>query len=180
MKKLTLWILICAAAACGKKKETSAPLSLDVPLLAERNLDSVRSRDYAGRLLAFAIDLGQRNIDLDKRIGLILSVTDGARDWHEGVELVINRPNYQDAETSYLAYLEKYEPMLDNAPSAWDSSRADLVQSRGRLKASYNVIRGHSNYDRLPAMLDTLLSNDLSINRSLRDFEQRIKRDVLP
>ncbi len=183
MKKILWGLAVMTLLGCGKKKEIAEPIqpvSLDLAILSERNLDSLSRQEYAARLLAFAIDLGQRNLDLDRRIGLILSVSDGTQDWHEGVEAVIERDNYKLAETRYLAYLAKYDAMLSPVPAEWDSSHTDLLASRDRLKASYDVIRGHSDYGKLPAMLDTLLSNDLSINRSLRLFEQRIKKDVLP
>ncbi len=175
-------IFLLFLSGCGKKKtaEMIATPVLDIPLLMERNLDSLSRLEYPSRLLAFAIDLGQRNLDLDRRIGHILSAAEVTDNWHEGVELVITRENYRSAETQYLSYLGRYEILMTQAPAEWDSSRADLWSSMKRLSASYGVIRSHTQYDRLPALLDTLLSNDLYINRSLREFEAKIKKDVLP
>lgn len=174
-------IFLLFLSGCGKKKtEAIATPVVDIPLLTERNLDSLSRLEYPSRLLAFAIDLGQRNLDLDKRIGLILSATEVTDNWHEGVEIVIARENYRSAEKQYLSYLGRYETLIAQAPAQWDSSRADLWSSLERLSASYGAIRSHTQYDRLPALLDTLLSNDLYINRSLREFEAKIKKNVLP
>ncbi len=179
--RIGVFVFLLIFAACGKRHDpVSVQPSLDIPLLPERNLDSLRQEEYPARLLAFAIELGKRNLDLDHRIGMILTLAGETNDWKAAVSAVTERQNYKDAEKSYREYLVRFESVVGESPDLWSEAATQLRTSRERLFDNYDNLNQFDRYPKLAALLDTLIANDVFINSSLRGFEQTYKKKTSP
>lgn len=172
-------ILLFFLVACSKKKpqtETDAkPIELDLPLLHERNLDSVKLLPYEDRLLAFSIDLGQRSTDFNRRLGLTISLNTPDKNWADVVKTVWERDNYNKAQSANLDYLQRFRSVIGLPEQSFRPYYDDLIQSHDRLINNYQLISDYRQFATMSAMLDSVLTNELAINASLRKFENFIR-----
>ncbi|MBX7152250.1 hypothetical protein K1X84_11450 [bacterium] len=175
MYKYILLILFFIFLSCSKKQpdiETDVkPLELDLPLLHERNLDSVKLLSYEDRLLAFSIDLGQRSTDFNRRLGLTISANTPDKSWINVIETVWERDNYTKAKSANLNYLQNFRSVIDSPEKKFRPYYDDLIQSHNRLINNYEIISKYREFANMSAILDSVLTNELAINASLRQFE---------
>ena len=173
---LTIFLLV----GCKKKEtETSEspvqPINFDLPLVHGRNLDSLNHQKYEERILAFSIELGYRSTDFNKRLGLIISAKKPDDDWKALVQSVIQRENYQMAEQANVQYLDSLSQAIAHPNQSHMESHEELIASYQRLINNYAILRNSNQFTSLSALLDSVLSNELAINQSLKNFETQIK-----
>lgn len=171
--------LVFGFLACSKNKpETETkikPIELDLPFLYERNLDSIKLLPYEDQLLAFSIDLGQRSTDFNRRLGLTVSLNTPDKNWSEVMKTVWERDNYGNAKSANLAYLNRFRSMLDSPPNDFRVYYDGLTRSHDRLINNYAIVSSYNQFAGMSAILDSVLSNELAINASLRQFENFIR-----
>jgi len=180
MKKLFCVWLLFSIASCKKKDvvvdETAVQtINFDLPLVRGRNLDSLKVQKYDERILAFSIELGYRSTDFNKRLGLIISAKTPNDDWKILVKSIIRRENYQTAERTNRQYLDSLSLMIVRPPTRYVKSHEELTRAFRRLISNYEILKEPDQFKNLPALLDSVLSNELTINESLKNFEQQIK-----
>lgn len=154
------WILIGLCFASCAKKEPPV-------ILQGRNLDSLRVRPFADRLLAFSIELGRRSRDFDDRFDRIMDRLQNADDWQNRLLLEIQKPEFAVVEKHNLAYLDSLMMLLEGVP---DSLRELMRVQKTGLEAF------RDNYEQLhqcalmPAMhgiYDRKYRNDLIIQAAM-------------
>jgi hypothetical protein len=174
---IVLFGAVLLFAACGQKKIESAaldapvqPIQHDQPLIEGRNLDSLAAMPYEPRLLAFSIELGHRSADFNKRLGLMIASITPDATWKEVVEFRTSAENYRSARRHNIGYLDSLEALVANPPARFKSYQTGLSASFERLKANYNVLDRYDRFPTMSAILDTVLANEIFINRSLNEF----------
>jgi hypothetical protein len=182
---LKIIFLLFLLAGCSKKKEAAkesqagdskeAPVSLDLPIIRGRNLDSLKSQKYENRLLAFSIELGYRSRDFNQRLSVMVAVTSGQEDWKKTVGKNIISENYKSAEAYNRRYLDSLKKMIASPPEEFRPSFRELTASYERLKNNYAILNDHEKFKTMAAILDTVLGNELAINRTLKNFETKME-----
>lgn len=177
MKKTAMWLLaILVFAGCSKKK--AVPEGADdasLPLIIGRNIDSLSRLSYEPRILAFSIELGHRNVDFDKRLGLMIGEMTPDRSWRDVVEKHITSPNYHAAESYNRLYLDSLALLLHDPPAHYAASQEALKQALLRLIANYDVLRRYDGFPSMSAILDTILNHERAINQTITDFKNQIE-----
>ncbi len=181
---LAVFLLILLCAGCSKKKQDSQAsdtstvpelkINYDLPVIRGRSLDSLKSQKYVDRILAFSIELGFRSRDFNQRLGLMLAGTSGREHWNEEVAKNIASENYIRAESYNKTYLDSLRKLLTAPPDEFRQSFLELTASYERLKNNYAVLRDHEKFKTMTAILDTVLTNEFAINRTLKDFERKM------
>ncbi len=181
MFKLIVW-LVCFLAvltSCSKKKaeteeaaqETAAPITHEFPIMPGRSLDSLSKQDYMERILAFSIELGHRSNDFNRRFAMMLRAGSGGN-WRGTIKEVLQSENYRMAEAFNLAYLDSLNQMIAKPAAGYKDHYISLIRSYDRLKNNYALIKDYGSFKSMPAMLDTVLSNEFVIKGSLKSFEE--------
>ncbi|MBL7994104.1 hypothetical protein JNM05_01920 [bacterium] len=172
--------LIFFTDSCSKKKtesedtnqtEQATVIINEFPILAGRNLDSLKNGKYADRILAFSIELGHRSNDFNLRFAMMLRAGANA-DWKAAIKKVIESENYKSAEKFNLDYLDSLHALIVKPTSEYQEHFTALTNSYNRLRSNYSLIKNYSGFRNTPAILDSVLSNELVIKRSLRNFEE--------
>lgn len=178
--------LILLLCSCGKKKtnesdlnpDSSAtavqPINYDIPIDAGRPVDVVKALPFKEQLLAFSIELGNRSKDFNQRLGLILFAKRSGEPWRDAVRNNIARENYKNAELYHVAYLDSLRRVIRPTDQTLQTSYKELLAAHGRWINNYQILRDHEKFESMIAVLDTVLSNEMTINKALRDFKNTI------
>jgi hypothetical protein len=182
MLKSISWIIciLLILSSCSKKKtendetapsEHVAPISHEFPIMPGRSLDSLGKQDYTERILAFSIELGHRSNDFNRRFAMMLRTGAGGN-WRGIIKDVLQSENYRKAEAFNLAYLDSLNQMIVKPAAAYKEHYHSLTASYDRLKNNYALIKNYPTFKSMPAILDTVLSNEFVIKGSLKSFEE--------
>lgn len=176
-------LLFILAISCSKKKtdteetaqtEPEAPITNEFPIVSGRNLDSLKHQDYKERILAFSIELGHRSNDFNRRFAMMLRSGAGG-DWRAAVKKVLESENYKAAETYNTGYLDSLNQLISKPAVAYKEHYVSLLNSYDRLKNNYSLIKNYAIFKSMPAILDTVLSNEFVIKGSLKSFEEYMR-----
>lgn len=187
MKRSLIWIfyvlLLLQVISCSKKKtdteeiaqtEPETPMTNEFPIVSGRNLDSLKSQDYTERILAFSIELGHRSNDFNRRFAMMLRAGAGG-DWRAAVKKVLELENYKAAERYNTDYLDSLNQLISKPAVAYKEHYVSLLNSYDRLKNNYSLIKNYAIFKNMPAILDTVLSNEFVIKGSLKSFEEYMR-----
>lgn len=193
MFKSIIWLvcILLIFPSCSKKKtetdetaskEPITPISHEFPIMPGRSLDSLSKQDYMERILAFSIELGHRSNDFNRRFAMMLRAGSGGN-WRGTIKDVLQSENYMKAETFNIAYLDSLNRLIGRPAADYKEHYASLLASYGRLKNNYALLKNYPTFKSMPAILDTVLSNEFVIKGSLKSFEeymQTISNKKLP
>lgn len=175
--------LVINAVSCAKKKteseettqpETETVVKNEFPIMAGRSLDSLKTQKYSDRVLAFSIELGHRSNDFNRRFAMILRAGSGG-DWQKAIRSSIELENYKAAEKYNMDYLDSLRRLIIKPPAEFNEHLTALTNSYDRLCSNYALIRNFASFKNMPAILDTVLSNEFVIKGSLRSFEEYMR-----
>lgn len=178
--------LVLLIASCGKKKTDASqlgqdsastavqPINYDIPIEAGRPVTLVKALPFREQLLAFSIELGNRSKDFNQRLGLILFAKRSGEPWREAVRNNIARENYRNAEMYHTAYLDSLRGVIRPTDAALKSSYNELLIAHKRWRNNYQILHDHEKFESMIAVLDTVLSNEMAINKALKDFKNTI------
>jgi hypothetical protein len=183
MIKSKIWmfyiLLLIQVVSCGKKKteseetqtEPEAAITNEFPIVPGRNLDSLKNQEYRDRILAFSIELGHRSNDFNRRFAMMLRASSGG-DWRTAIKNVLESENYKAAENYNIAYLDSLSQLISKPVAVYKEHQVSLAGSYDRLKNNYALIRNYPSFKNMPAILDTVLSDEFVIKGSLKNFEE--------
>ena len=187
MMKSKIWILhvllLLQVISCSKKKteaeevqqpESATVITNEFPITPGRNLDSLKRQDYMERILAFSIELGHRSNDFNRRFAMMLRAGSGG-DWRGAIKKTLESENYRSAEIYNKAYLDSLNQLISKPAAAYKEHYQSLAASYDRLKNNYALIKNYPTFKSMPAILDTVLSNEFVIKGSLKNFEEYIR-----
>lgn len=172
--------LMVIGVSCSKKKtepeatmqpERQTVITNEFPILPGRNLDSLKHQRYEDRILAFSIELGHRSNDFNLRFAMMLRAGTNT-DWKAAIKRVIESENYKSAEKYNMDYLDSLHTLILKPSSEYQEHLTALTNSFDRLRSNYSLIKNYSGFRNTPAILDSVLSNELVIKGSLRNFEE--------
>jgi hypothetical protein len=177
-----LLCLLIVLSSCSKKKteskettqEPAASITHEFPIMSGRSLDSLSKQDYTERILAFSIELGHRSNDFNRRFAMMLRAGSGGN-WRGTIKEVLQSENYRAAEAFNVAYLDSLNQMIAKPTAAYKEHYLSLVNSYSRLKNNYALIKDYGTFKSMPAILDTVLSNEFVIKGSLKSFEEYMR-----
>ena len=166
--------------SCSKKKtasdvsvqsEQETAITNEFPLIAGRSLDSLKHQKYTERILAFSIELGHRSNDFNTRLAMMLRAGAGGN-WREAIQKALETDNYKAAEKHNIDYLDSLRQLILHPDSDYREHFTALTGSYERLQNNYSLIRNYASFKNIPAILDTVLSNEIVIKGSLKSFEE--------
>lgn len=172
--------IMIIGVSCSKKKTESEEarqpgqeieITNEFPVMPGRNLDSLRDQNYPDRILAFSIELGHRSNDFNLRFAMMLRAGANA-DWKAAIKKVLESENYKSAEKYNMNYLDSLHALILKPSSEYQEHFSALTNSYNRLRNNYTLIKNYSGFSNTPAILDSVLSNELVIKGSLRNFEE--------
>ncbi len=163
MKKQFFYLIICIMLLAGLScSRTSEP-----QYLKGRNIDSLKTAPFKGRLLAFSIEIGIRSRDFDDRFDRLVEKAGGRQDWCEVIQFEINRPAFALVENHNTAYMDSLFGLISSPPD--DLKDICDLQTRALLcfKSNYALLRDCGTYSSLGKICDLKLKNDRIMNVSM-------------
>lgn len=182
-----IWIfyalLLLQLISCSKKKtetedrrqtDTEMTITHEFPIVPGRNLDSLKRQDYTERILAFSIELGHRSNDFNRRFAMMLRAGAGG-DWRGAIKKALESDNYKAAERYHTAYLDSLVQLISEPAGPYKEQYHSLTACYARFRNNYALIQNYSAFQGMPAVLDSVLSNELAIKNSLMSFEKHMR-----
>jgi hypothetical protein len=132
-----------------------------------RNIDSLMTRPYQDRLLAFSIELGVRSKDFDERFDRIIEQASAKAEWKGIILAEINKPVYLTVETHNVKYLDSLFFIIQSPPE--DLKSVFELQSKALdcFKDNYHILKTCESSFGLGNILDKKLRNDMNMNASM-------------
>ena len=180
-------LLLCSVlglGACKKKPSTDSLASslssynFILKIQPGRSIDSLRERAYEDRLLAYALELGTRSRDFNRRLGLIISAVGQETEWHKIVEQVIAMENYREAAAYNQSYLDSLGVLCANPAAGYELIYTHLVGAHESLTANYTLLQDHSSSESFSLLLTRVLSNEQAINSALKEVERQLREKI--
>lgn len=177
---IALSLLIILTASCAKKKIEVEPVDNSdteiLTVLTGRNLDSLKNKSYRDKILAFSIELGQRSKDFNQRLGQIIFLKNSVGSWQKAFDQTLKDSLFSAAEKINLGYLDSLQALITQPSEEFQTSHIDLSVAYDRLKINYRIIHDYRNFKNMSTILDSVLSNELTINKSLKDFKNTVEK----
>ncbi len=148
-------------------------------IIKGRNIDSLRTRPYPDRLLAFSIELGNRSKDFDERFDVIYNKIQNQTAWQEIVLFEINRREYMTVEKHNLAYLDSLFSLLQSPPSEMKQLYDVQHESFSAFRGNYQILQQSEMEKSIENLIDKKYLNDIIIKTGLFRVANHFDADSL-
>lgn len=163
MKKSFFLVTTCLLLIAG----VSCSTTTEPQYIKGRNIDSLKTAPFKGKLLAFSIELGVRSRDFDNRFERLAEKAGSREDWCEVLQFEINTPAFSLIEKHNTAYMDSLYGLISSPPD--DLKDVCDLQNRALLcfKSNYALLRDCGTYASMGKIFDLKLRNDRIMNAAM-------------